>query len=76
MTGGQPTLVLIDPVSGVDGRPPGLRLAKDHDPALDWAEGYAKFGEQLDASGVAKHLWTAPFQQTVFGTDEFTDELW
>ena len=48
----------------------------DHDPALDWAEGYAKFGEQLDASGVAKHLWTAPFQQTVFGTDEFTDELW
>ena len=30
----------------------------------------------MNASGVAKHLWTAPFIQTVFGTDTYTDELW
>lgn len=48
----------------------------DHDPADGWADGWAGFGAQLDASGVAKHLWTAPFIQTVFGTDTYTDELW
>ena len=41
-----------------------------------WADGYAKFGDQLNASGVATHLWTAPFIQTVFGTDTYTDQLW
>jgi hypothetical protein len=46
-----------------------------HDPAEGWAEGYGKYGEQLEASGIAKHLWTAPFIQTVFGTDTYTDEL-
>ena len=48
----------------------------DHDPAEGWAEGYGQWGAQLEASGVATHLWTAPFQQTLFGTDAFTDELW
>lgn len=48
----------------------------DHDPAVGWAEGYAKWSAQLEASGIATHLWTAPFQQTLFGTDAFTDELW
>ena len=47
----------------------------DHLPQQGWADGYAKFGEQLDASGVGTHLWTAPFIQTVFGTDAHTDEL-
>jgi hypothetical protein len=48
----------------------------DHDPADGWDEGYGRFGRELEASGVATHLWTAPFIQTVFGTDTYTDELW
>lgn len=48
----------------------------DHDPAAGWDDGYGRFGEQLEASGLATHLWTAPFKQTVFGTDTYTDELW
>ena len=76
------------PMSLLDDAPPDIpRVANadrrflqlhflDHAPAVDWAEGYGRFGEQLNASGVATHLWTAPFQQTIFGTDAFTDELW
>ena len=48
----------------------------DHDPAEGWAEGYAKIGEAIDASGLATHVWTSPFLNTVFGTDEYTDQLW
>jgi hypothetical protein len=48
----------------------------DHDPAEGWADGYGAFGAALEASGIATHLWTAPFMQTVFGTDAYTDELW
>ena len=48
----------------------------DHDPAAEWANGYAKFGADLESSGLAKHLWTSPFKNTVFGTDTYTDELW
>jgi hypothetical protein len=48
----------------------------DHDPAEGWQEGYAQFGDQLEASQLATHVWTAPFIQTVVGTDEYTDELW
>ncbi len=48
----------------------------DHDPELHWGDGWAQFGAQLAASGVATHLWTAPFIQTVFGTDAHADELW
>jgi hypothetical protein len=48
----------------------------DHDPTIDWAEGYGRYGEQLNASGIGTHLWTAPFIQTVFGTDTYTDQLW
>jgi len=48
----------------------------DHDPAHGWDGGWTTFGDSLNESGFAKHLWTAPFQQTQFGTDKFTDELW
>ena len=48
----------------------------DHVPQEGWANGYATFGEQLNASGVATHLWTAPWIQTIFGTDAYTDQLW
>jgi hypothetical protein len=48
----------------------------DHDPADGWDDGYSRFGKQLEASGLATHLWTAPFIQTVFGTDTYTGELW
>ncbi len=47
----------------------------DHDAADGWAQGYGQWGAQLEASGLAKHLWTGPFQQTIFGTDTYTDEL-
>jgi hypothetical protein len=48
----------------------------EHDPAEGWADGYARYGAELNASGLATHLWTSPFIQTVFGTDTYTDELW
>ena len=35
-----------------------------------------RIGEAIEASGLATHVWTAPFIQTVFGTDTYTDELW
>ncbi len=47
----------------------------DHDSAEGWEEGYARLGEQIEASGLAHHVWTAPWQQTNFGTDDFTDQL-
>lgn len=46
------------------------------DPAADWDAGYGSFGADLQASGLATHVWTAPFKQTVVGTDTFTGELW
>jgi hypothetical protein len=48
----------------------------DGDPARSWDEGYGRFGAALEASGLATHLWTAPFIQTVVGTDTYTDQLW
>ena len=48
----------------------------DHTPDHGWAEGYAKYCDQLNASGIANHLWTSPFIQTVVGTDTYTDQLW
>ena len=48
----------------------------DHAPEDGWAEGYAQFGEQLNTSGVGTHLWTAPWKQTIFGTDAYTGDLW
>ncbi|MEI6629977.1 MAG: hypothetical protein WCO15_04755 [Actinomycetota bacterium] len=47
----------------------------DRDPRKGWDKGYAKYGEALNESGIATHLWTAPFIQTVFGTDKYTDQL-
>ena len=48
----------------------------DHTPDQGWADGYANYGEQLNASGLGTHLWTAPFIQTIVGTDTYTDQLW
>jgi hypothetical protein len=48
----------------------------DHAPEVDWQSGYSRFGEELAKSGLATHLWTAPWQQTIFGTDAYTDQLW
>lgn len=62
-------------VAGADRRFLQLHFV-DHDPAEGWAGGYARFGAELEATGLARHLWTAPFVQTVFGTDRYTDELW
>lgn len=46
-----------------------------HDPAERWDDVYAGYGSALEGSGLARHLWSAPFIQTVFGTDTYTDEL-
>jgi hypothetical protein len=48
----------------------------DHDPSESWADGYATIGSAIEASGLATHAWTAPFINTVWGTDTYTDELW
>ena len=47
----------------------------DHDPEKGWEKGYARIADAIDGSGLARHVWTAPFQQTNFGTDDFTDQL-
>ena len=44
-------------------------------PPKGWEEGYARIGEQIEASGLAHHVWTGPWQQTNFGTDDFTGDL-
>jgi hypothetical protein len=48
----------------------------EHDPEVGWADGYARLGAELEATGLATHRWTGPFIQTKFGTDAYTDELW
>ena len=48
----------------------------EHDPANGWAQGYGRHGEEMEASGLATHVWTSPFIQTVFGSDTHTDHLW
>ena len=48
----------------------------DHDPAEGWSDGYATIGDAIEASGLATHVWTGPFVNTVWGTDTYTDELW
>jgi hypothetical protein len=48
----------------------------DHDPADGWDAGWARWGTDLEAAGVADHLWTSPYIPTVPGTDRYTNELW
>ena len=48
----------------------------DHKPNLDWDQGYATWGDELNQSGLATHIWTAPYIPTVTGTDTYTDQLW
>jgi hypothetical protein len=47
----------------------------DRDPAEGWADGYARLGDELAATGLATIAWVAPFVPTVVGTDRYTDEL-
>jgi hypothetical protein len=47
----------------------------DHDSADGWEDGYAKIADAINSSGLATHVWTGPWQQTNFGTDDFTDQL-
>jgi hypothetical protein len=47
----------------------------DHTPEAGWADGYGRLGEQVEASGLARLTWVAPFIQTGVGTDRYTDEL-
>jgi hypothetical protein len=48
----------------------------DHDPEVEWADGYDRWGDDFEASGLGTHTWTAPYIPTVTGTDTYTDELW
>ena len=48
----------------------------DHDPSERWADGYGKWGDDLEATGLAAHVWTAPYIPTVPGTDRYIDDLW
>lgn len=86
-TGGPDLIVSATPMPLLDDAPPDVpRIANadrrflqmhflDHHPTEGWDEVYAQYGADLEASGLAKHLWTAPWQQTVFGTDTYTDQL-
>ncbi len=47
-----------------------------HDPAHQWEAGYGRWAQELAASGLGTHIWTAPYLATVHGTDTYTDELW
>ncbi|MDX2381490.1 MAG: hypothetical protein QNM02_17230 [Acidimicrobiia bacterium] len=48
----------------------------DHDPEVDWPDGYGRWGADFEVSGLGTHIWTAPYIPTVMGTDTYTDELW
>ena len=86
--GGPDLIINATPLPLLDDAPPDVpRVANadrrflqmhflDHHPTEGWDEVYARYGADLESSGLAKHLWTAPWQQTVFGTDAYTDQLW
>lgn len=87
-TGGPDLVLNASPLPLLDDAPPDVpRIANaerrflqvhflDHDPGDHWDAVYGRFGADLAGSGVAQHLWTAPFIPTVFGTDAYTDQLW
>jgi hypothetical protein len=45
------------------------------DPVATW-EAFKAYAEQVDAGGVAKVTFAAPFYGTNVGTDDYTDQLW
>jgi len=47
----------------------------EHDAELGWEKGYGQIANVINESGLATHVWTSPFQQTNFGTDDFTDQI-
>jgi hypothetical protein len=82
LVGGSVPMPLLDDAPGDVGRTAAsdtrfLQLHfLDHDPETGWADGYAKLGDAMAASGVCNLVWASPFIQTDFGTDKYTDELW
>jgi hypothetical protein len=47
----------------------------DEEPSAAW-DAYRDYGEAVDASGVGRVSFAAPFRPTIVGTDTFTDRLW
>lgn len=47
----------------------------ESDPAEVW-DRFIRLGEAIDASGLGRVVFAAPFVPTVPGTDRYTDELW
>ena len=37
---------------------------------------FLDYVERVNASGLAKVVFAAPFHRTIIGTDTYTDELW
>jgi hypothetical protein len=44
-------------------------------PDIWWDEQHAA-AAKLEADGIGRMLWTAPFIPTIPGTDTYTDQLW
>ena len=47
----------------------------DDDPREAW-ERVVRYGQAIDASGLARVCFASPFFPTLVGTDRYTDELW
>jgi hypothetical protein len=47
----------------------------DTEPAGQW-DAYREYGATIDAGGVGKVSFAAPFVPTIVGTDTYTDQLW
>lgn len=47
----------------------------DSDPRDSWGDTFARHGDELDKSGLARLVWASPFIPTKVGTDAYTDQL-
>jgi len=60
--------------AGADRRVMNLSFTSDS-PAAWWDEQRAA-AQRIEADGVGRMVWTAPFVPTIPGTDTYTDQLW
>ena len=63
---------------GTDGGSPErlVQLCFLEAPPQDSWDAFRQYGKVIDAGGVGKVTFAAPFLPTVVGTDTYTDELW
>ena len=75
----KPTDARTSPMSlGTDGGSPDRLLQLcflEKEPTAVW-DAFRAYGQAVDAGGVGRLTFAAPFLPTEVGTDKYTDELW